>query len=160
MSGLEILGAVASSIALAQAVKGTLKAVDFLRQNSEILMIECFIMQAQQQADPTMLAQRLLGSTEHSLVSLAVEELEDILKELNHVVEKYSNYRKLNDPKRFMDKVKWFSEANKIDELRERSQARKSNLFMAITFRVSPIVDHGSIRQEVFFELSGSPTAS
>jgi hypothetical protein len=36
MSGLEILGAVASSIALAQAVKGTLKAVDFLRQNSEM----------------------------------------------------------------------------------------------------------------------------
>jgi hypothetical protein len=36
MSGLEILGAIASSIALAQAVKGTLKAVDFLRQNSEM----------------------------------------------------------------------------------------------------------------------------
>jgi hypothetical protein len=36
MSGLELLGAIASSIALVQAVKGTLKAVDFLRQNSDM----------------------------------------------------------------------------------------------------------------------------
>lgn len=36
MSGLQSLGAIASSIALAQAVQGTLKAVDFLRQNSDI----------------------------------------------------------------------------------------------------------------------------
>lgn len=36
MSGLEILGAIASSIALAQAVQGTLKAVDFLRQNPDM----------------------------------------------------------------------------------------------------------------------------
>lgn len=33
---MEVLGAVASSIALVQAVKGTLKAVDFLRKNSEM----------------------------------------------------------------------------------------------------------------------------
>lgn len=112
-------------------------------------MIECFIMQAQQQTDPTMPAQRLLGPTEHPLVSLAVEELEDILNELNKIVEKYSNYRKANDPKRYIDKMKWFSEATKIDELRERSQAIKSNLHMAITFRVSSMVDHGNIRQEV-----------
>ncbi|QPC61856.1 hypothetical protein HYE67_004087 [Fusarium culmorum] len=151
MSGLEILGAVATSIALVEAVKGTLRAVDFLRQNSAILMIECFIMQAQQQTDPTMPAQRLLGPTEHPLVSLAVEELEDILNELNQIVEKYSNYRKANDPKRYIDKMKWFSEATKIDELRERSQAIKSNLHMAITFRVSSMVDHGNIRQEVLF---------
>ncbi|KAK6702110.1 hypothetical protein SNK04_012016 [Fusarium graminearum] len=162
MSGLEILGAVATSISLVEAVKGMLRAVDFLRQNSavkkecnnlrrEILMIECFIMQAQQQTDPTMPAQRLLGPTEHPLVSLAVEELEDILNELNKIVEKYSNYRKANDPKRYIDKMKWFSEATKIDELRERSQAIKSNLHMAITFRVSSMVDHGNIRQEVLF---------
>ncbi|CZS84565.1 unnamed protein product [Fusarium graminearum] len=108
-------------------------------------------MQAQQQTDPTMPAQRLLGPTEHPLVSLAVEELEDILNELNKIVEKYSNYRKANDPKRYIDKMKWFSEATKIDELRERSQAIKSNLHMAITFRVSSMVDHGNIRQEVLF---------
>ena len=36
MSGLEILGAVASSIALVQAVKGSLKAIDLLRQNSDM----------------------------------------------------------------------------------------------------------------------------
>ncbi|RGP60104.1 hypothetical protein FSPOR_10844 [Fusarium sporotrichioides] len=163
MSGLEILGAVASSIALGQAVKGTLKAVDFLRQNSgmkrecgdlkgEILMIEYLIIQAQQQADPAMPAQRLLGLTEYPLVSLATEQLQDILNELNQILEKYSHHRKANDPKRYVDRVKWLSDASKIDDLRERSQAIKSNLHMAITFRVSSMVDHGNIRQEVSVE--------
>ena len=36
MSGLEILGAVASSIALAQAVQGTIKAVNLLREIRQI----------------------------------------------------------------------------------------------------------------------------
>ncbi|RGP76426.1 hypothetical protein FLONG3_5311 [Fusarium longipes] len=162
MSGLEILGAVASSIALVQAVKGTLKAVDFLRQNSEMkkecnslrremLMIECFIVQAQQQTDPTMLSQRLLGPAGHPLVSLAVEELEEILNELNEIVEKYSHSRKVHDPKRYTDKMKWFSEVSKIKELRGRAQGIKSELHMAITFRISSMVDRGNMRQEVLF---------
>ncbi|RBR23111.1 uncharacterized protein FIESC28_04106 [Fusarium coffeatum] len=163
MSGLEVLGAVASSIALVQAVKGTLKAVDFLRQNSEmkkqcnnlrreqILIIEYFIMQAQQQTCQTNPAQQLLGSAEHPLVSLATEELEDILKELNEIVEKYSHSRKAHDPKRYTDKMKWFTEASKIEELCDRAQATKSNLHMAITFRVSSMVDRGNMRQEVLF---------
>ncbi|KAF5615843.1 endocytosis ankyrin repeat protein [Fusarium sp. NRRL 25303] len=162
MSGLEILGAIASSIALAQAVQGTLKAVDFLRQNSdmkgecnklrkEILMIDCFIMQAREQTDPTMPAQRLIGSPEHPLVSLTIQELEEILEELNEIVEKYSRSRKVHDPKRYTDKVKWLSDAGKIEELRGRAQATKSNLHMAITFRVSSMVDRGNVRQEVLF---------
>ncbi|KAF4452969.1 hypothetical protein F53441_4200 [Fusarium austroafricanum] len=160
MSGLEILGAVASSIALVQAVKGTLKAIDFLRKNSEmkkecnklrkeILMIDCFIMQAREQTDPMMPAQRLHGSIEHPLVTLTVQELEDILEELNDIVEKYSGSRKAHDPKRLTDKMKWFSDTSKIEELRERAQATKSNLHMAITFRVSSMVDRGNVRQEV-----------
>ncbi|KAF5606548.1 endocytosis ankyrin repeat Nuc-2 [Fusarium subglutinans] len=162
MSGLEILGAIASSIALAQAVQGTLKAVDFLRQNSdmkgecnklrkEILMIDCFIMQAREQTDPMMPAQRLLGSSEHPLVSLTIQELEEILEELNEIVEKYSRSRKVHNPKRYTDKVKWLSDAGKIEELRERAQATKSNLHMAITFRVSSMIDRGNVRQEVLF---------
>ncbi|SCV58096.1 related to endocytosis ankyrin repeat protein Nuc-2 [Fusarium fujikuroi] len=162
MSGLEILGAIASSIALAQAVQGTLKAVDFLRQNSdikrecnrlrkEILMIECFIMQAREQTDPMMPAQRLIGSPEHPLVSLTIQELEEILEELDEIVDKYSRPRKVHDPKRYTDKVKWLSDAGKIEELRERVQATKSNLHMAITFRVSSMVDRGNVRQEVLF---------
>ncbi|KAF4340201.1 hypothetical protein FBEOM_5898 [Fusarium beomiforme] len=127
MSGLEILGAIASSIALAQAVKGTLKAVDFLRQNSE------------------------MKKDYHPLVALTIQELEEILEELNEIVEKYSRSRKAHDPKRYTDKVKWFSEARKIEELRERAQATKSNLHMAITFRVSCMVDRGNVRQEVLF---------
>lgn len=162
MSGLEILGAIASSIALAQAVQGTLKAVDFLRQNSdmkgecsklkkEILMIDCFIMQAREQTDPMMPAQRLIESPEHPLVSLTIQELEEILEELNEIVEKYSRSRKVHDPKRYTNKVKWLSDAGKIEELRERTQATKSNLHMAITFRVSSMVDRGNVRQEVLF---------
>ncbi|KAG9500832.1 hypothetical protein J7337_006513 [Fusarium musae] len=160
MSGLEILGAIASSIALVQAVQGTLKAIDFLRQNSdmkgecnklrkEILMIDCFIMQAREQTDPMIPAQRLIGSPEHPLVSLTTQELEEISEELNEIVEKYSRSRKVHDPKRYTDKVRWLSDASKIEELRERAQATKSNLHMAITFRVSSMVDRGNVRQEV-----------
>ncbi|KAF4990353.1 hypothetical protein FGRMN_8488 [Fusarium graminum] len=161
MSGLEILGAIASSIALAQAVQGTLKAIDFLRQNSEmkkgcnslrkeILMIEYFISQAREQTSPTMPAQRLLGiSSEHPLVSLTTLELEEILEELTKIVEKYSRSRKVHDPKRYTDKMKWFSEASKIEELRQRAQTIKSDLHMAIAFRVSSMVDRGNMRQEV-----------
>ncbi|WKT40482.1 hypothetical protein QSH57_005288 [Fusarium oxysporum f. sp. vasinfectum] len=159
---MEILGAIASSIALAQAVKGTLKAVDFLRQNSdmkrecdklrkELLMIDCFIMQAREQTGQMVSAQRLLGIAEHPLISLTIQELEELLEELNEIVEKYSRSRKAHDPKRYTDKVKWFSEASKIEELRERAQAAKSNLHMAITFRVSSMVDRGNVRQEVLF---------
>ncbi|EWG42731.1 hypothetical protein FVEG_04475 [Fusarium verticillioides 7600] len=162
MSGLEILGAIASSIALVQAVQGTLKAIDFLRQNSdmkgecnklrkEILMIDCFIMQAREQTDPMIPAQRLIGSPEHPLVSLTTQELEEISEELNEIVEKYSRSRKVHDPKRYTDKVRWLSDASKIEELRERAQATKSNLHMAITFRVSSMVDRGNVRQEVLF---------
>ncbi|KAH7213008.1 ankyrin repeat-containing domain protein [Fusarium oxysporum] len=159
---MEILGAIASSIALAQAVKGTLKAVDFLRQNSdmkrecdklrkELLMIDCFIMQASEQTGQMVSAQRLLGIAEHPLISLTIQELEELLEELNEIAEKYSRSRKAHDPKRYTDKVKWFSEASKIEELRERAQAAKSNLHMAITFRVSSMVDRGNVRQEVLF---------
>ncbi|KAI6762671.1 hypothetical protein HG530_008651 [Fusarium avenaceum] len=163
MSGLEILGAVASSIALAQAVKGTLKAVDFLRQNSEmkkgcnklrkeILMIEYFILQAKEQTDLMMPTQRLVGTTaEHPLVSFTTQELEEILEELSEIVDKYSCSTKFHDPKRFTNKMKWFSETSKIEELHQRAQATKSNLHMAITFRVSSMVDRGNVRQEVLF---------
>lgn len=112
-------------------------------------MIECFIMQARQQTDPTMPAQRLLGLTEHPLVSLVVEELQDILNELDEIVEKYSSSRKAHNPKRYTDKMKWFSDSSKIEELRERAKAIKSNLHMAITFRISSMVDRGNVRQEV-----------
>ncbi|KAL9573552.1 hypothetical protein ACKAV7_002096 [Fusarium commune] len=149
---MEILGAIASSIALTQAVKGTLKAVDFLRQNSdmkkeceklrkEILMIDCFIMQAREQTGQMMSAHRLLGIAEHPLVPLTIQEL-------NEIAEKYSRSRKAHDPKRYTDKVKWFSDASKIEGLQERAQATKSNLHMAITFRVSSMVDRGNVRQE------------
>jgi hypothetical protein len=112
-------------------------------------MIDCFIMQARDQTDPMIPAQRLLGSAEHPLVSLTIQELEGILDELNEVVEKHSRSRKAHDPKRYTDKVKWLSDASKIEELRERARATKSNLHMAITFRVSSMVDRGNVRQEV-----------
>ncbi|KAF5537724.1 endocytosis ankyrin repeat protein [Fusarium mexicanum] len=160
MSGFEILGAIASSMALAQAVKGTVKAIDFLRQASEmkkecnrlkneILMIDYFILQAREQTNPMMPAQRLLGSSEYPIVTLATQELEGILEELNEIVKKYSRSRMAHDRKRYTDKMKWLSDASKIEELRERAQATKSNLHTAITFRVSSMVDRGNVRQEV-----------
>jgi hypothetical protein len=112
-------------------------------------MIEYFILQAKEQTDPMMPAQRLVGTTEHPLVSFTTQELEEILEELSDIVEKYSCSTKFHDPKRYTNKVKWFSEASKIEELHQRAQATKSNLHMAITFRVSSMVDRGNVRQEV-----------
>lgn len=106
-------------------------------------------MQARQQTDPMMPAQRLLGSAEYPLVTLATQELEEILEELNEIVKKYSRSRMAHDRKRYTDKMKWLSDASKIEELRERAQAMKSNLHTAITFRVSSMVDRGNVRQEV-----------
>ncbi|KAF4419316.1 hypothetical protein FACUT_11484 [Fusarium acutatum] len=160
MSGFEILGAIASSIALAQAVKGTVKAINFLRQasemkkecdrlKSEILMIDYLIARTREQTDPMMPAQRLLGSAEYPIVSLVTQELEGILEELKEIVKKYSRSGMPHDRKRYTDKMKWLSDASKIEELRERAQATKSNLHTAITFRVSSMVDRGNMRQEV-----------
>jgi CRISPR/Cas system type I-B associated protein Csh2 (Cas7 group RAMP superfamily) len=113
-------------------------------------MIEYFILQAKEQTDPMMPAQRLVGTTaEHPLVSFTTQELEEILEDLSEIVEKYSCSTKVHDPKRYTNKVKWFSEASKIEELHQRAQATKSNLHMAITFRVSSMVDRGNVRQEV-----------
>ncbi|KAG5660426.1 hypothetical protein KAF25_003032 [Fusarium avenaceum] len=115
-------------------------------------MIEYFILQAKEQTDLMMPAQRLVRSTaEHPLVSFTTQELEEILEELSEIVDKYSCSTKFHDPKRFTNKVKWFSEASKIEELHQRAQATKSNLHMAITFRVSSMVDRGNVRQEVLF---------
>ncbi|RKK26057.1 hypothetical protein BFJ66_g8295 [Fusarium oxysporum f. sp. cepae] len=108
-------------------------------------------MQARQQTDLMMPAQRLLGSAEYPLVTLATQELEEILEELNEIVKKYSCSRMAHDRKRYTDKMKWLSDASKIEELRERAQAMKSNLHTAITFRVSSMVDRGNVRQEVLF---------
>ncbi|RKK76196.1 hypothetical protein BFJ69_g7082 [Fusarium oxysporum] len=108
-------------------------------------------MQAREQTGQMVSAQRLLGIAEHPLISLMIQELEELLEELNEIVEKYSRSRKAHDPKRYTDKVKWFSKASKIEELRERAQTAKSNLHMAITFRVSSMVDRGNVRQEVLF---------
>ncbi|KAM5388333.1 hypothetical protein ACJA88_000197 [Fusarium oxysporum] len=108
-------------------------------------------MQARQQTDLMMPAQRLLGSAEYPLVTLATQELEEILEELNEIVKKYSRSRMAHDRKRYTDKMKWLSDASKIEELRERAQAMKSNLHTAITFRVSSMVDRGNVRQEVLF---------
>ncbi|EWZ02636.1 hypothetical protein FOYG_01873 [Fusarium oxysporum NRRL 32931] len=106
-------------------------------------------MQARQQTDLMMPAQRLLGSAEYPLVTLATQELEEILEELNEIVKKYSRSRMAHDRKRYTDKMKWLSDASKIEELRERAQAMKSNLHTAITFRVSSMVDRGNVRLEV-----------
>ncbi|KAF4964977.1 hypothetical protein FSARC_7155 [Fusarium sarcochroum] len=115
-------------------------------------MIDCFISQAREQTDPMLPAQRLVGTfTEPPLVSLTTQELEEILEDLNSIVEKYSHSRKPHDPKRYTDKVKWFSEVRKIEELREKAKNTLSHLHMAISFRVSSMVDRGNIRQELLF---------
>ncbi|KAL2677252.1 hypothetical protein Neosp_011020 [[Neocosmospora] mangrovei] len=125
MSGLEILGAVASSIALAQAVQGTIKAVNLLRE----------IRQIRQQCD--------------DLKKEAVQELQGILKALNQIMSKYSNDRKWHDPRRIARKMHWLTESKNIEELARKAQNTKLNLHLAITLRTSSSVDRIGTQQEV-----------
>ncbi|KAF4970415.1 hypothetical protein FZEAL_10039 [Fusarium zealandicum] len=161
MSGLEILGAVASSVALAQAVEGTLKALNILREirniqrqcdslKHEILTIEGFIFTAKQHMGPPSYPNDTLETLdEHPLVSLTVQDLQGILKELSQIVGKYPDSRSWQGPRRLTKKIQWVFEARKIEELRAKAQTTKSDLHLAITFRVSSMVERIGIRQEV-----------
>ncbi|KAI8657928.1 hypothetical protein NCS57_01172700 [Fusarium keratoplasticum] len=161
MSGLEILGAVASSIALAQAVQGTIKAVNLLREirqirqqcddlKKEIVTIDGFILEAMRQTGLPLRPQPPPGTTqEHPMVSLAVQELQGILEALNQIVSKYSNDRKWHDPRRITRKMQWLTESKKIEELARKAQNTKLNLHLAITLRTSSSVDRVGTQQEV-----------
>ncbi|RSL93267.1 hypothetical protein CDV31_014790 [Fusarium ambrosium] len=141
MSGLEILGAVASSIALAQAVQGTIKA---------IVTIDGFIIEAMRQTGLPLRPPPPPGTTqEHPMVSLAVQELEGVLEALNQIVSKYSNNRKWHDPRRITRKMQWLTESKKIEELARKAQNTKLNLHLAITLRTSSSVDRIGTQQEV-----------
>ncbi|RSL85386.1 hypothetical protein CEP51_003380 [Fusarium floridanum] len=141
MSGLEILGALASSIALAQAVQGTIKA---------IVTIDGFIIEAMRQTGLPLRPQPPPGTTqEHPMVSLAVQELEGVLGALNQIVSKYSNNRKWHDPRRITRKMQWLTESKKIEELARKAQNTKLNLNFAITLRTSSSVDRIGTQQEV-----------
>ncbi|RSL98645.1 hypothetical protein CEP52_010207 [Fusarium oligoseptatum] len=118
MSGLEILGALASSIALAQAVQGTIKA---------IVTIDGFIIEAMRQTGLPLRPQPPPGTTqEHPMVSLAVQELKGVLEALNQIVSKYSNNRKWHDPRRIARKMQWLTESKKIEELARKAQNTKT----------------------------------
>ncbi|KAF4471098.1 hypothetical protein FALBO_1996 [Fusarium albosuccineum] len=176
MSGLEILGAIASSIALAQAVNGTIKAVNLLREIREIqkqcdglkrevgslmwfslgqmanveqvVTINGFIQDAKRQTSQPSHSPET-PPQEHPSVTLATRELEEILQELNRVVAKYQHPRKWHDPKRITNKIQWAFEAKKIEELQRQAQTTKANLHTAVTFRVSSMVERIDVRQEV-----------
>ncbi|KAF5010229.1 hypothetical protein FDECE_3588 [Fusarium decemcellulare] len=159
MSGLEILGAIASSIALAQAVNGTIKAVNLLREireiqkqcdglKREVVTINGFIQDAKRQTNQPSHSPET-PPQEHPSVALATRELEEILQELNRVVAKYQHPRKWHDPKRITNKIQWAFEAKKIEELQRQAQTTKANLHTAVTFRVSSMVERIDVRQEV-----------
>ncbi|KAM6521920.1 hypothetical protein FALCPG4_011620 [Fusarium falciforme] len=161
MSGLEILGAVASSIALVQAVQGTIKAVNLLREirqirqqcdglKKEIVTIDGFILEAMRQTGLPLCPQPPPGTTqEHPMVSLAVQELQGILEALNQIVFKYTNDRKWHDPRRIARKMQWLSEGKKIEELGRKARETKHDLHLAITLRTSSSVSRIGTQQEV-----------
>ncbi|KAJ4233100.1 hypothetical protein NW759_001884 [Fusarium solani] len=160
MSGLEILGAVASSIALAQAVQGTIKAVNLLREirhiqqqcddlKKEIVTIDRFIREAMRQTGLHLRSQPPPGTTrEHPMVLPIVQELQGILEALNQIVSKYSNDRKWHDPRRIARKMQWLSESKKIEELARKAQNTKLDLQFAITLKTSSLVDKIGTQQE------------
>ncbi|RSL60626.1 hypothetical protein CEP54_006655 [Fusarium duplospermum] len=155
MSGLEILGAVASSIALAQAVQGTIKAVNLLREIRQIrqqcdelknearsIHFYLFSLPLRPQPPPGM-------TQEHPTVSRAIQELQGIQEALDQIVSKYSNDRKWHDPRRIARKMQWLSESKKIEELARKAQNTKLNLHFAITLRTSSSIDRIGTQQEV-----------
>ncbi|RSL73424.1 hypothetical protein CEP53_000763 [Fusarium sp. AF-6] len=166
MSGLEILGAVASSIALAQAVQGTIKAVNLLREirqirqqcddlKNEIDTIDGFILEATRLTGLPLRPQPPPEMTqEHPTVSRTIQELQGIQEALNQIVAKYSNDRKWHDPRRIARKMQWLSESKKIEELARKAQNTKLNLHFAITLRTSSILH--SIKQHTIYYLEGS----
>ncbi|KAJ3528187.1 hypothetical protein NM208_g10319 [Fusarium decemcellulare] len=160
MSGLEILGAIATSIALAQAVSGTIKAVNLLREireiqkqcdglKREVVTINGFIQDAKRQTSHPSHSPET-PPQEHPSVTLATRELEEILKEINRVVDKYQRPHKW--PQRITNKLQWAFEAKKIEELQRQAQTTKANLHTAVTFRVSSMVERIDVRQEVLLQ--------
>ncbi|WAO94244.1 Hypothetical protein NCS54_01181800 [Fusarium falciforme] len=142
MSGLEILGAVASSIALIRQQCDGLK--------KEIVTIDGFILEAMRQTGLPLCPQPPPGTTqEHPMVSLAVQELQGILEALNQIVFKYTNDRKWHDPRRIARKMQWLSEGKKIEELGRKARETKHDLHLAITLRTSSSVSRIGTQQEV-----------
>jgi hypothetical protein len=82
---------------------------------------------------------------------LAVHDLEEILNELNRIVNKYAYpiAKRWHDPRRITKKVQWIVEARKIEGLREKAKSTKLDLHMAISFRLSSMVEGMDTRQEV-----------
>ncbi|KAM5344313.1 hypothetical protein ACJ41O_012850 [Fusarium nematophilum] len=160
MSGLEILGAVASSIAIGQAVNGTRKAVKKLREirhirqhcdnlAKEIALIELFIKSASQHASPRGRAPRPSGpQEEYQLVSLTVQELDEIRKELDEIVDKYANPSRPHVGIRMKEKAEWLIEGQKIEELRQKAQKTRTDLGMGINFLVMSMIGGMAVQQE------------
>ncbi|KAI8659895.1 hypothetical protein NCS56_01207800 [Fusarium sp. Ph1] len=161
----EALGSWASdrliNFALAQAVQGTIKAVNLLREirqiqqqcddlKKEIVTIDGFILEAMRQTGLPLRPQPPPGTTqEHPMVSLAIQELQGILEALNQTVSKYTNDRKWHDPRRIARKMQWLYESKKIEVLARKAQDTKHDLHLAITSRTSSSVDRIGTQQEV-----------
>lgn len=83
------------------------------------------------------------------MVSLAVQELQEILKALNQIVSKYSNDRKWHDLRRIARKMQWLTESKKIEELARKARDTKEDLHFAIDLRTSSLVGKIGTQQEV-----------
>ncbi|RSL66563.1 hypothetical protein CEP54_003717 [Fusarium duplospermum] len=160
MSGLEILGAVASCIAIGQAVKGSLKAVNKLREvrhirqqcddlAKEITLIDLLVQSANQHANPRAHPSHPSRPVEEcQLVSLTVRELEEIRKELDRIVDKYANPSRPHVGIRMKEKAQWLSAGRKIGELKQKAQKTRSDLGTGINLLVLSMVGGLAVRQE------------
>ncbi|RSL39934.1 hypothetical protein CEP53_013703 [Fusarium sp. AF-6] len=173
MSGLEILGAVASCIAIGQAVKGSLKAVHKLREvrhirqqcddlAKEITLIDLLVQSANQYANPRAHPPHPSRPVEEcQLISFTVRELEDIRKELDRIVDKYAHPSRPHVGIRMKEKAQWLSAGRKIGELKQKAQKTRSDLGTGINFLVLSMVGGLAVRQEerVGYGISASYSA-
>ncbi|KAH6896019.1 hypothetical protein B0T10DRAFT_479317 [Thelonectria olida] len=161
MSGLEILGALASSIAVAQSLEATVKAINLLRNISEIqqqcddlkkeiVMIDTFILEAKHNALPFSPEPSMNRPNEHPLIAQTAMRLSEIVIELNKILDRCTNGTR--DLKLKLKKWKWVCERQAIEGLRDKARDTKSDLQTAIQFRLVSMVRNLHASQAASFE--------
>ncbi|KAF5005906.1 hypothetical protein FDECE_7664 [Fusarium decemcellulare] len=156
---MEVLGAVGSSIAVAQVlvagrhivnlVRGIpeiQKEYDSLRQ--EINLIADFVGEAQRLAALSPTEANYPSRVQESLLSRTAQQLKDIEDELAIVVAECGGESK--DKSTQARKRKWLLREGKIDKLRDKARDAKTNLHNAILFHHQTAMSNREQRRDEF----------
>ncbi|KAH6884181.1 ankyrin repeat-containing domain protein [Thelonectria olida] len=150
---MEVLGAVASSIAVAQGIAAGGHLVKMLRDipeiqkefdslRGEIDLIGAIVKEATRVGCSTSTQQGITDPFEQSLLSRTAQQLQEIGDELNAIVTQCG--RETSDKKIEARRRKWLLQGDKMQKLRQKALDAKLNLHFALTCH------HRSTLQEQF----------